>query len=59
MTRLFSNLKQINLEKKQDNLLSKLLILRSRVGKKKAKCSAATIELSGQAVLAISVSRSQ
>jgi anti-sigma factor RsiW len=28
---LFSNLKQINLVKKQDNLLSKLLILRSRV----------------------------
>jgi len=27
----FSNLKQINLVKKQDNLLSKLLILRSRV----------------------------
>jgi len=30
---LFSNLKQINLVKKQDNLLSKLLILRSRVSK--------------------------
>ena len=30
-----SNLKQINLVKKQDNLLSKLLILRSRV---KGKC---------------------
>ena len=30
MTRL-SNLKQINLVKEQDNLLSKLLILRSRV----------------------------
>ncbi|MEI6613530.1 MAG: HAMP domain-containing sensor histidine kinase [Chrysiogenales bacterium] len=29
----FSNLKQINLVKKQDNLLSKLLILRSRVNK--------------------------
>jgi hypothetical protein len=28
----FSNLKQINLVKKQDNLLSKLLILGSRVG---------------------------
>ena len=28
---LVSNLKQINLVKKQDNLLSKLLILRSRV----------------------------
>jgi len=28
---VISNLKQINLVKKQDNLLSKLLILRSRV----------------------------
>ena len=28
-----SNLKQINLVKKQDNLLYKLLVLRSRVGK--------------------------
>ena len=33
----FSNLKQINLVKKQDNLLSKLLILRSRVGLTHAK----------------------
>ena len=33
----FSNLKQINLVKKQDNLLSKLLILRSRVGQTHAK----------------------
>jgi hypothetical protein len=33
----FSNLKQINLVKKQDNLLSKLLILRSRVSKENEK----------------------